>query len=126
MRCRLFDAANEPKRLITFDSPAEDGFGGHVDALFEHLDELKAALADELPQLAPPRAFMKGHKVWMPVLALLLAAAAILGWWHTKPPSASDRQARRRHDVRRTGRSEHLRHGIAAGPARRRPPRSNR
>jgi hypothetical protein len=42
--------------LITFDSPAEDGFGGHVDTLFEHLDELKATLADVLPQLPPPSA----------------------------------------------------------------------
>jgi fermentation-respiration switch protein FrsA (DUF1100 family) len=52
----LFAAANEPKRLITFDAPAEDGFGGHVEALFEHLDELKAALADVLPPLPPPSA----------------------------------------------------------------------
>jgi uncharacterized protein len=53
---RLFAAANEPKRLITFDSPAEDGFGGHVDTLFEHVDVLKAALAGVLPQLPPPSA----------------------------------------------------------------------
>ncbi len=52
----LFEAANEPKRLITFDSPAEDGFGGHVDTLFEHLDELKATLAEVLPPLPPPSA----------------------------------------------------------------------
>jgi hypothetical protein len=50
----LFAAANEPKRLITFDAPAEDGFGGHVDTLFEHLDDLKAALAEVLPPLPPP------------------------------------------------------------------------
>jgi alpha-beta hydrolase superfamily lysophospholipase len=53
---RLFAAANEPKRLITFDAPADDGFGGHVDTLFEHLDVLKSALAAVLPALPPPSA----------------------------------------------------------------------
>ncbi len=52
---RLFAAAAEPKRLITFDSPADDGFGGHVDTLFEHLDTLQAALADLVPPPPPPR-----------------------------------------------------------------------
>ncbi|MGC1387526.1 MAG: alpha/beta fold hydrolase [Steroidobacteraceae bacterium] len=52
---RLFAQANEPKLLITFESPANDGFGGHVDTLFEHLDELKSALAGMLPPQAPAR-----------------------------------------------------------------------
>jgi len=51
---RLFSAANEPKRLITFDSPADDGFGGHVDALFEHPQVLRSALGALLPAPAPP------------------------------------------------------------------------
>lgn len=50
---RLYAAANEPKRLLTFDSPADDGFGGHVDALFAHVDLLKSALADLLPTPPP-------------------------------------------------------------------------
>jgi hypothetical protein len=48
---RLFAAANKPKRLIVLDPPAEDGFGGHVDTLFKHLDLLKASLAS---LLSPP------------------------------------------------------------------------
>ena len=52
---RLFAQANEPKLLMTFDTPANDGYGGHVDALFEHLDELKSALAGMLPPQAPAR-----------------------------------------------------------------------
>ncbi len=51
---RLFSAANEPKRLITFDAAADDGFGGHVDALFEHPEVLKSALAALLPVPTPP------------------------------------------------------------------------
>lgn len=51
----LFAAANEPKQLITFDGASKDGFGGHVDALYEHVDQLKAALAKRIPALqAPP------------------------------------------------------------------------
>jgi uncharacterized protein len=46
---KLFAAANQPKRLITFDSPSDDGFGGHVDALYEHVDILEATLAGLLP-----------------------------------------------------------------------------
>jgi uncharacterized protein len=52
---RLFAEANEPKLLLTFELAANDGFGGHVDTLFEHLDELKSALADMLPPQAPAR-----------------------------------------------------------------------
>ena len=52
---RLFARANEPKLLMTFESPANDGFGGHVDTLFEHLDERKSALAGVLPPQTPAR-----------------------------------------------------------------------
>jgi hypothetical protein len=50
---RLFAAANEPKRLITFDN-SDDGYGGHVDSLFEHVDILQAALAQVVPAIPPP------------------------------------------------------------------------
>jgi hypothetical protein len=52
---KLFAAANEPKHLITFDAGSDDGFGGHVDTLFEHVDVLRSALAKVLPGLPPPR-----------------------------------------------------------------------
>ena len=42
------------KRIITFDAPMNDGFGGHVDALYEHVDILKAALAKFIPALQSP------------------------------------------------------------------------
>jgi fermentation-respiration switch protein FrsA (DUF1100 family) len=51
---KLFAAANEPKRLITFDSATNDGFGGHVDALYEHVDLLRSALAELVPAAPPP------------------------------------------------------------------------
>jgi alpha-beta hydrolase superfamily lysophospholipase len=51
---QLFAAANEPKRLITFDSASDDRFGGHVDALYEHVDILRSALGGLLPALASP------------------------------------------------------------------------
>jgi uncharacterized protein len=51
---KLFAAANEPKHLITFDSAAHEAFGGHVDALYEHLDVLKSLLAGLLPALPAP------------------------------------------------------------------------
>ncbi len=50
----LFAAANQPKHLITFDSATNDGFGGHVDALYEHVDILRAALAQFVPAIQPP------------------------------------------------------------------------
>jgi pentatricopeptide repeat protein len=52
---KLFAAANEPKHLITFDFPANDGFGGHVDALYERIDMLQAALSGLVPSISPPR-----------------------------------------------------------------------
>lgn len=51
---RLFAAANEPKRLLILDPPADDGFGGHIDTLFEHVDLLKASLASLTPPAPPP------------------------------------------------------------------------
>lgn len=42
---RLFAAANEPKRLLVLDGAYTDGFGGHVDALYDHLDQLIPALS---------------------------------------------------------------------------------
>jgi uncharacterized protein len=51
---RLYAAASDPKRLVTFDRPADDGFGGHVDSLFQNISALKTALAAVLPQ--PPAA----------------------------------------------------------------------
>jgi fermentation-respiration switch protein FrsA (DUF1100 family) len=53
---KLYDAANNPKRLITFDTPSKDGFGGHVDALFDHVNALQAALADVVPGFPKSRA----------------------------------------------------------------------
>jgi alpha-beta hydrolase superfamily lysophospholipase len=50
---KLFAAANEPKHLITFDSAADDGFGGHVDALYEHVGILRSALAGLIPAISP-------------------------------------------------------------------------
>jgi hypothetical protein len=47
-------AANQPKHLITFDVPTGDGFGGHVDALYEHVDVLRSALAGLIPATPPP------------------------------------------------------------------------
>jgi fermentation-respiration switch protein FrsA (DUF1100 family) len=50
----LFAAANEPKHLITFESASHEAFGGHVEALYEHLDVLKSVLASLLPPLPVP------------------------------------------------------------------------
>lgn len=52
---KLFAAANEPKQLVSLDGPVHDGFGGHVDALYEHVDVLQAALAGLVPAIAAPR-----------------------------------------------------------------------
>jgi hypothetical protein len=37
---------------VTFDAPADDGFGGHVESLFQNIPVLRTALAAILPQ--PP------------------------------------------------------------------------
>jgi alpha-beta hydrolase superfamily lysophospholipase len=41
---RLFAAANEPKRFLSLNAASSDGFGGHVDALYDNLDQLAALL----------------------------------------------------------------------------------
>jgi pimeloyl-ACP methyl ester carboxylesterase len=41
----LYAAAQQPKRLLTLLPPYHDGQGGHVDALYEHLDLLVGALS---------------------------------------------------------------------------------
>jgi fermentation-respiration switch protein FrsA (DUF1100 family) len=50
---KLYAAANEPKHLITLDFPANDGFGGHVDALYEHTETLQTALRGLVPAISP-------------------------------------------------------------------------
>jgi pimeloyl-ACP methyl ester carboxylesterase len=50
---KLFAAASEPKRLLIFDSSSPDGFGGHVDALFDNVHSLQAALSTVLSQPLP-------------------------------------------------------------------------
>jgi fermentation-respiration switch protein FrsA (DUF1100 family) len=50
----LFAAAHEPKRFIAFAS-MDDGFGGHVDALYEHVDILQAALKGLIPAMTAAR-----------------------------------------------------------------------
>jgi pimeloyl-ACP methyl ester carboxylesterase len=52
---KLYAAANNPKHLITFDAPSDDGFGGHVDALYQHVDILRSALAALTPTMSPTR-----------------------------------------------------------------------
>jgi uncharacterized protein len=51
---KLFAAANEPKHLITFESARDDGFGGHIDALYDHVDVLRSALAALIPAIPAP------------------------------------------------------------------------
>jgi uncharacterized protein len=50
---KLYAAAPEPKRLLIFDSSSHDGFGGHVDALFDNVRSLEAALSAVLPSPLP-------------------------------------------------------------------------
>jgi hypothetical protein len=50
---KLYAAAPEPKRLLIFDSSSQDGFGGHVDALFDNVHSLEAALSAVLPRPLP-------------------------------------------------------------------------
>ena len=42
---RLYAAANSPKAFLALSGPSRDGWGGHVDALYDHLELL-------IPQLA--------------------------------------------------------------------------
>jgi alpha-beta hydrolase superfamily lysophospholipase len=50
---RLYAAARAPKYLWPIAAPG-DPYGGHVDALFQHPDELRALLAQLVPGLPPP------------------------------------------------------------------------
>jgi uncharacterized protein len=47
---KLYAAAREPKRLLIFEVPSNDGFGGHVDTLFDNVGPLEAALSAVLPE----------------------------------------------------------------------------
>jgi pimeloyl-ACP methyl ester carboxylesterase len=47
---KLYAAAAEPKRLLIFDVPSNDGFGGHVDTLFDNVPSLEASLSAVLPE----------------------------------------------------------------------------
>jgi fermentation-respiration switch protein FrsA (DUF1100 family) len=47
---KLYAAAREPKRLLIFDAPSTDGFGGHVDSLFDNVPSLETALSAVLPE----------------------------------------------------------------------------
>jgi fermentation-respiration switch protein FrsA (DUF1100 family) len=47
---KLYAAAAEPKQLLIFDVPSNDGFGGHVDTLFDNVPSLEAALSAVLPE----------------------------------------------------------------------------
>jgi uncharacterized protein len=42
---RLYAAANSPKRFLALTGPSTDGLGGHVDALYDHLELLAPQLA---------------------------------------------------------------------------------
>jgi fermentation-respiration switch protein FrsA (DUF1100 family) len=47
---KLYAAAREPKRLLIFDVPSNDGFGGHVDTLFDNVHSLETVLSAVLPE----------------------------------------------------------------------------
>jgi hypothetical protein len=47
------DSAFSPGQLRHCQTLRHAGFGGHVDTLFEHLNELKSALAGILPPQEP-------------------------------------------------------------------------
>lgn len=42
---RLYAAANQPKRFLALANPSTDGFGGHVDGLYDHMELLTPQLA---------------------------------------------------------------------------------
>ncbi len=42
---RLYAAANQPKRFLALAGPSTDGFGGHVDGLYDHMELLAPQLA---------------------------------------------------------------------------------
>lgn len=41
---RLYTAANSPKRFLELTNPSTDGFGGHVDGLYDHMELLAPQL----------------------------------------------------------------------------------
>jgi fermentation-respiration switch protein FrsA (DUF1100 family) len=41
---RLYAAANEPKRLLMLNPPSTDRLGGHVDALYDDLNDFEPQL----------------------------------------------------------------------------------
>jgi fermentation-respiration switch protein FrsA (DUF1100 family) len=43
---QLFAAANEPKRLLQLSAPYSDALGGHVNALYDHLQLIVPALIE--------------------------------------------------------------------------------
>lgn len=49
---QLFAAAHEPKRFLALSPPYPDGFGGHVDGLYDHLE-----------LLIPPLEALTGHSL---------------------------------------------------------------
>jgi alpha-beta hydrolase superfamily lysophospholipase len=49
----LFAAANEPKHLLILDGPYHDGFGGHVNALYDQSEPLRSALSTLLHRSLP-------------------------------------------------------------------------
>ena len=51
---RLFAAAHEPKVLLTLTGYRDDGFGGHLDVLYDQLDRLMPRLAAWLPGFPSP------------------------------------------------------------------------
>jgi pimeloyl-ACP methyl ester carboxylesterase len=52
---RLFAAANEPKRLLSLDPPANQWLGGHVDALYDDLNEFAPQLVSFVAAAAARR-----------------------------------------------------------------------
>lgn len=42
---RLYDAANPPKQFLALTGPSTDRLGGHLDALYDHLELLTPRLA---------------------------------------------------------------------------------
>jgi fermentation-respiration switch protein FrsA (DUF1100 family) len=51
---KLYAAAHQPKHLLTLDFPSGDGFGGHVDALYDHADILRTTLSELVPGMPSP------------------------------------------------------------------------
>jgi len=52
---RLYAAANEPKRLLVLDPPSTDRLGGHVDALYDDLNDFEPQLVRFIEEAAARR-----------------------------------------------------------------------